>query len=1270
MKSKIHPFLSLIVLSSTLQATPVVWDTVAGNDSTITAGDGTWTTGGPNWNNGTTSVNWTAGDTATFQSSDDLGSYTITVGGAITTGNAVSSLTFANSGYTLKADTAQTITIGNANATSTIKVESGKTATLGDKLTVQKGGTGALLIMGGGTLKVGSGATGGGAMLKTTQSNAGEIRTGTTLEITTGGDFSSARSQIVGALTVDDTLTNTLKITGGKFTITNGTSTNNLVLGNNTTGKTSSAIVDITEGDLINQATGGALRYGPGTADAGTICTGTVNLDGGTLTIARVFQGTEENGGSINSTFNFNGGTLKVLTGSTSATDFLAGLDAANVKAGGAIIDTNGVNTAIDQDLQEDAVSTGGGLIKQGAGILTLSGTNTYTGTTEINIGRLDIVGSLVSDVFVAENAAVGGEGSALGSITFEPEAITTLAFNPSTSGALTAASIDTTDATVTVYPTSPPAAGETYLVLTNTAGFTGSPAPTYKVASRGTLSFSGNNLNLTAAAPKSLIWKGEDDTNPTFWDIDTTSNWDSSGPEKFYNNDAVTFNDSATGTDIIIQSVPVSPASMTFNHSTNDFTISGGTITGTSGLQKSGTGTLTLSSINTFTGGTTINNDAGTVIAISNATETGLGTGAISIGTGSTLQFNTSAGIGNTIAEAITGSGLLKINFAASGAAVGSTLNVGGFTGTIQLSTPGGTRDKWDANNLGTIHSALIIDSGTQLYPSAGTTTFTNGITVQGIGNNENRGAIRLVGILGGNITLAGDTTIGNSNGSLTGNITSGLAGTQVLSMGTTSATGTANLSGAIGGGTGTIALTTVRGTTTLSGTAANTYTGLTTISGGGLTLNKTPNEGPPIVPVTAVAGDLLIGAGTLTHSTSDQIADTSTVTMNAASAKWDLGGKSETIATLDIQNAGSTTNAGLALGVAGKLKVNGTLTHAAGNITINSSGVGNQSVIDANTVVNTGGTWIFGTTDGTQSLVIGSGGLTIGGGSTIDVAATTGSPNFIDLGGNVTSQANAAANTINGAGNIKLNGPRTFSVEDDAANATDLTIATPLVDGAAPSALIKDGPGTLTLSGLNTYSGNTTVNVGMLALTKVNASNESSTVSIASSGASLNLTFTGTDVVDKLFIGGVQQAAGIYKATDNPNTGNPISQITGPGTLTVTSQPTTAGYAQWESSKGVSDGPNGDDDKDGISNLIEYALGLEPKVSNPSPGTLIGKLLSFDKNPNATDVVFAIETSTTLATGSWSTVTPDANNASIISYTLPNDPSGKLFARLKVLK
>ena len=159
-----------------------------------------------------------------------------------------------------------------------------------------------------------------------------------------------------------------------------------LSVGNLYVGKSSGGTASTTTTGAINQSggtvtVGGAagLTLGAASLGTGATATGTYNLGSGTPGTGTLITSKISSAGAGTTTFNFNGGTLQASAASTS---FLTGLTAANVQAGGAIINTNGNGVTVGQTLRHDPALGGtidGGLVKNGAGILTLSSAATFT---------------------------------------------------------------------------------------------------------------------------------------------------------------------------------------------------------------------------------------------------------------------------------------------------------------------------------------------------------------------------------------------------------------------------------------------------------------------------------------------------------------------------------------------------------------------------------------------------------------------------------------------------------------------------------------------------------------------------------------------------------------------------------------------------------------------------------------------------------------------------------------------------------------------------
>ncbi len=463
-----------------------------------------------------------------------------------------------------------------------------------------------------------------------------------------------------------------------------------------------------------------------------------------------------------------------------------------------------------------------------------------------------------------------------------------------------------------------------------------------------------------------------------------------------------------------------------------------------------------------------------------------GSGTGLVTYDATRGVRLLAGSEYSTTLAHNEGNVSLVGVAGGVSGAPRAVTLDGAATIQSLSLNTSGA------AGNSGLVVSgtdALTISSGTIFANQAvtGTVTASDAIVVS---KNIHFGGVE------------GKVLVGNTTG-VSNNITAAPL----------------NLSGVISGSAG---LTKAGGGNLhLTGTASNTYTGITTFNAGNVLLAKTGGA-------QAITGDLVLNGGTLVQN-ANQIADGANVTVNGAT--WRLapsgsGGtaSSETVASITI-NSGTVQQSSSSV-TSGQLTVTQALTLNGGTY----SQVGGYKAAVGSLALN-GGTSTVSAANGTTTTVLTvNGDLAItnvasliaqnGAGYTpITLNAGSGSAagaQLVLLGdlsfvGNATNaHTTTIATTVNAnLGTIQLGGAREFDIGDGAA-ANDLTINAVLADrsfGATTvGGLLKTGTGTLALGGANTYTGATTINAGTLALVGSGASLHSASALSVAPGARLD--------------------------------------------------------------------------------------------------------------------------------------------------------------------
>ena len=216
------------------------------------------------------------------------------------------------------------------------------------------------------------------------------------------GSANSAGSTASGTVNQTGGTVTELNTTAGTFSVGGraGTTSVGGVGTYNLSGGTLSAASAVRVGGAgqgtFNQ-TGGSVVANAG-VDIASIAgaTGTYELDGGILQTFSIVSSS-----AANSTMNFNGGVLMPTANNTA---FLTNVMQVNVRNGGVVVDTTNYNVTISSVLQHSYIAgdnpIDGGLVKRGAGALTLSGAgSTYTGPTVVTGGTLNLIQNSVASL-------------------------------------------------------------------------------------------------------------------------------------------------------------------------------------------------------------------------------------------------------------------------------------------------------------------------------------------------------------------------------------------------------------------------------------------------------------------------------------------------------------------------------------------------------------------------------------------------------------------------------------------------------------------------------------------------------------------------------------------------------------------------------------------------------------------------------------------------------------------------------------------------------
>jgi len=559
-------------------------------------------------------------------------------------------------------------------------------------------------------------------------------------------------------------------------------------------------------------------------------------------------------------------------------------------------------------------------------------------------------------------------------------------------------------------------------------------------------------------------------------------------------------------------------------------------------GLMKVGTGSLTLTTPGTYTGPTAVAN-GNTVLTAANAlilnNPSGLSVpGDLQVGNGGLNGAIAHLGASQQIAD----TGILSF--------VGTSGNWGyfkmmGFNETVAglSSAANGVIENMEAETIATNVTLTVNNSANHSYTGyirnrgSGTGAGTLALTKQGTGTQT---------LVGANITYTGPTAL--SNGTLLLQDTTAfasaitLSGTGILESKRT-ASGFASRSPMLGanvGGTGTININ-------------NTGVG---VAGAWTIFNPTGG--------LTMAGTINVNSGTLSRdSTALNVINTSATVNVAADAAFGARGGNATIGALNgtgkvaalwsAANIGTITigNGGGTGTFSGTLHGSGNATDGAlegGVLNVVKTGTGTQtlagtgSTYTGTTMVNGGTLLINGTKTGAGAVTVATT-ATLGGTGNITGAVT------VQSGG--TLAPGASAGTISFPTGVNLEAGSTYAAEIAGAASFDRIVTS----------------GTLTING--------TVKVTLLG------------GYVPAPGAIF-------DLADAATIGGTPTFDFTAATLPGGMTWDTTAFATN-GTIKVNGSADP--FNTWATTNNVTEGKSGDDDKDGISNLLEFATAADPK-------------------------------------------------------------------------